>query len=49
MKNTENTKIAKAEETADVLEQYVAQTAQSEDIHFSHADWVYTDGSDCCC
>jgi hypothetical protein len=33
----------------DVLEQYVAQTNTNEDIHFSHADWIYSDSSDCCC
>lgn len=43
-KNHENT-----QEKQDVLEQYVAQTAQNEDVHFAHADWIYSDSSDCCC
>ena len=33
----------------DVLDQYVSQTAANEDVHFSHADWIYSDSSDCCC
>ncbi|MBQ7415955.1 MAG: hypothetical protein IJW14_02830 [Oscillospiraceae bacterium] len=33
----------------DVLDQYIAQTAENEDVHFSHADWIYSDSSDCCC
>lgn len=35
-------------ENVDVLEQYASQT-QSEDVHFTHADWIYSDYSDSCC
>lgn len=38
-----------AENKQDVLEQYVSQTAENEDIHCTHADWIYSDSSDCCC
>lgn len=32
----------------EILEQYAAQTADQEDVHFYHSDWVYSDTS-CCC
>ena len=32
----------------DILDQYVAQTAEDEDVHFEHYDWTYNDSS-CCC
>lgn len=31
-----------------LLEEYRAQTANDEDIHFEHYDWTYNDSS-CCC
>ena len=41
MKNEQN-------KNQELLDKYVAQTAENEDIHFEHVDWVYSDSS-CCC
>lgn len=32
----------------DLLKEYESQS-ESEDIHFEHVDWTYSDGSGCCC
>jgi len=40
--------IIKTETTEDVLAEYVSQD-ENDDVHFEHVDWVYSDGSDCCC
>ena len=45
----EHVEIAENKQETSVLEQYLAQTAQDENIHFAHADWIYSDSSDCCC
>ncbi len=38
----------KLTEKEDILQEYSQQT-ESDDIHFEHIDWVYSDGSGCCC
>lgn len=38
-----------AEQAEDVLAQYAAQTEGENDVHFTHVDGYYNDGSDCCC
>ena len=46
--NYKNVKIELDKKAESVLEQYEAQTENSEDIHFEHYDWTYNDSS-CCC
>ncbi len=40
--------IKKEEKIDEILEQYISQTEDDEDIHFEHYDWTYND-SGCCC
>ena len=46
MENRKNERIE--EESKELMQEYNAQ-AESEDIHFEHVDWTYSDGSGCCC
>jgi hypothetical protein len=48
MKKNPINEIKKEEKEPNILEQYIEQTEDDEDIHFDHYDWTYNDSS-CCC
>jgi hypothetical protein len=47
--NKNQNAIPETKESKDLLEQYLEQTSDKEDIHFTHSDWIYSDSSGCCC